>query len=237
MPRFDPDVWDQKIKNPDWYLDYVQLATQVKEEFGDVSTGQKEFNKQARGFFEQALADGKVNLAKTGPNLDEVRLPIDRIVIHHTSAAPGYKLSYMEATQLLNIYAPTYANAAATERGIKGKAIWSGHFKDGRISFLAYHWLMRMDGSFERLLDDNQIGRHAGNWQTNRRSIAICLDNDYEHKDPDSDLLKRVAEHIKKHYPYISKDQIIGHCEANKKTSCPGLNFLDGWKRELAKYF
>jgi N-acetyl-anhydromuramyl-L-alanine amidase AmpD len=143
----------------------------------------------------------------------------------------------MNAVQLLNIYAPYFMNPTVREeRGLKGKAIWSGHFRDGSQSFLAYHWLMRADGQAKRLLDDNQIGWHAGNWKINRRSIAICLDNDYSEKDPDDELLKKLADFIRQNYPQIEPMNIIGHCEAREGTACPGKNWLTNWKIKLLNY-
>jgi N-acetyl-anhydromuramyl-L-alanine amidase AmpD len=122
------------------------------------------------------------------------------------------------------------------ERGLAGEAIWSGHFHDGAQTFLAYHWLMRMDGNFERLLNDEQIGWHAGNWEINKRSIAICLDNDYEKQDPTKQILQTLAAHIRQNYPDIKPGKIIGHCEARQGTTCPGGNFIDGWKHILLSY-
>jgi N-acetyl-anhydromuramyl-L-alanine amidase AmpD len=99
--------------------------------------------------------------------------------------------------------------------------------------FWGYHWLMRKDGSFENLLPDNQIGWHAGNWDINKRSIGICLDNDYENKDPKDETLQKLADFIKDNYP---NKVTIGHCEARRGTICPGKNFLDGWKKNLLSY-
>ena len=235
-PVFDETYWQKVIKQPDWYRDFVPYALEVSQELQDEPEEFDRFKKQTRHFFEKALQEGVVALATSGPNLDKQRIPIDTIVIHHTSHTPGYRLSYMEATQLLNIYAPYYMNPTVKEeRGLAGKAVWSGHFRNGRQTFLAYHWLMRMDGSFEQLLQDNQIGWHAGNWEINKKSIGIFLDNDYESQDPTDEILQKLAVHIKKHYPNIQPANIMGHCEARVVTICPGSNFLNGWKPKLIK--
>jgi hypothetical protein len=235
--KFDSEYWSKQIGRPDWYLEFVPYAKGVQEKLKGSQKDLDEFNKTVRHFFEEALQKGQVALADHGPNLDGQRMPVDTIVIHHTSNKPRYRLSYMNATQLLNIYAPYYMNPTVRqERHLKGTAIWSGHFKQGKPSFLAYHWLMRMDGSFERLLEDNQLGWHAGNWEINKRSVAICLDNDYETMCPTSPILKTLANHIKKHYPHVGEDKIIGHCEARKGTTCPGGHFLKEWKPLLLEY-
>ena len=238
MPRvaFDEASWSEIIQKPDWYLDYDRFAHAAQDELGEESEPLKKLSKQVRHFFEGRLADGKVALASDGPDWDSQRQPIDTVVIHHTSAKPGYRLPYMNAVQLLNVYAHYYANPVAVDGHIKGRPIWSNHLDGGQQVFYLYHWLMRMDGSFERLLEDDQIGWHAGNWEINKRSIGICLDNDYENQDPPGDILEKLADFIKQNYSGIKPENIIGHCEARAGTICPGSDFLDGWKPLLLEY-
>lgn len=223
---FDESEWLEIIRRPDWYLEYVKLAEQAKNNLGKERLD--ELNKQVRHFFEKALLDGKVNLAAEGPDFDAERQRIDTVVIHHTSAKPGYRLSYLNAVHLLNIYAPAFAGPEYLSQ-----PIWSGHFQGKRQVFWGYHWLLRMDGAIERLLNDSQIGWHAGNWSINKRSVGICLDNDYENQDPDDEILRQLAAHIRKHYP---RTKVIGHREAREGTICPGYNFIDGWKKNLLSY-
>ena len=232
--HFDSKYWLSRVKDPDWYIELVPYIKETEKSLRGDEDQVGEFRFEIRRFFETALMDGKVYLAKEGPNLDEQREPIDTIVIHHTSNRPGYRVTYMNAVQLLNIYAPYFTNPTIREeRNLQGTAVWSGHFKDGKPSFLAYHWLMRMDGSFERLLSDEQLGWHAGNWDINCRSVGICLDSDYEKMCPADSLLLNLADHIKKHYPKIKASHIMGHCECRKGTNCPGDHFLTEWKSKL----
>jgi N-acetyl-anhydromuramyl-L-alanine amidase AmpD len=234
---FDQAYWQEATKRPDWYIEYVRLLTRARRELSKEPERLSELNKSIRSFFEEALADDRIMLAKSGPNQDIERQPINTIVIHHTSAKPGYSLAYMNAVHLLNIYASYYANPIYQDKNaLKGTAIWSNHVKDNKQIFWAYHWLMRMDGTFERLLDDSQIGWHAGNWEINKRSIGICLDNNYDNQDPDDEVLKKLVAHIKKHYPQVEAGNIIGHKEAREGTTCPGTNFLDIWKSKLIYY-
>jgi hypothetical protein len=226
---FDENNWRELIKRPDWYQEYTRLAEEARQKLGEDTEEMQSLNKKVRRFFEAALANNQVALAENGPDEDAERQPIDTIVIHHTSAKPGYEPGYMNAIQLLNIYASHYAQ----DPSLKGKAIWSGHFRDGHPVFWCYHWLMRMDGSFEQLLPDDSIGWHAGSWDINTRSIAICLDNDFENQDPSAEVLRKLAEFIGRNYP---DKKIIGHCEARQGTICPGKNFLDGWKGDLLSY-
>jgi hypothetical protein len=234
---FDESYWQEVIKKPDWYLEFIPYFQKAQASLSKDSSELSQFKKTIRTFFEEQFNTGKLALAKEGPDLDAQRQPIDTIVIHHTSSKPGYRLPFMNITQLLNIYAPYYMNPTVREeRDLKGTAIWSSHFREGKPSFLAYHWLLRMQGTFERLLDDEQLGWHAGNWEINKSSVAICLDNDYENMCPTNDILKILATHIKQNYPQVRPDRIIGHCEARKGTTCPGKHFMSEWKPILIKY-
>jgi hypothetical protein len=235
--EFDEAYWSKLIQKPEWFFEYAKLATEAKRKLGEQTPAGKNFSKQVRHFFEKSLMAQKVALGSTGPDWERERLPIDTIVIHHTSAEPGYKLPYMNATQLLNVYAPHFANLGKGEEYLRGQPIWSNHFHKGQQVFYLYHWLMRMDGSFERLLEDEQIGWHASNWDINKRSIGICLDNDYEKQDPTDKILKKLAKHIKHNYHDAQSLNIIGHGETSPGTICPGTNFLKVWKPKLLKYY
>jgi hypothetical protein len=227
---FDKKNWQKAIKQPDWYIEYGLFTKSVKKTYGPKSDEAKKLSKQIRRFFEKALERNEVFLAVSGEDWDRERAKIDSIVIHHTSSKPGYRLGFLNSVHLLNIYVPVYSKANGRP------PVWSGHFYEGQQVFWGYHWLMRMDGSFERLLEDNQIGWHAGNWEVNRRSIAICLDNDYEQRNPRKKVLQDLAVFIKQNYPNIKAENIIGHKEARAGTICPGKNFVNVWKPELLEY-
>lgn len=235
--KFDKKYWSKAIKNPDWYLELNAFTKEAKTKLKSDSKEAKQFNKEVRDFFNEKLSKNQVALGSSGPDLDVERKQIDTIVIHHTSYNGRYRLDYLNTVQLLNIYAPYYANPTVRgEEMLKGMPLWSGHFRASKQVFWGYHWLMRMNGNFTRLLDDKQIGWHAGNWEINRRSIAICLDNDYENRDPTERVLKKLAAHIKQNYAHIDADNIIGHCEAKESTICPGGNFISSWKDQLVTY-
>lgn len=236
MKQFDEAYWLNRINKHDWYLELLEY---LKNAEANPNTELEEFvvlRRRVRQFFAKQLNWDKVALGESGPDFDAPRQPVDTIVIHHTSSPPGYTLDYLNSVHMLNIYAPSFARPSKNEEYLKGRPLWSGHFRGGKQVFWGYHWLMRMDGTFQRLLDDNQIGWHAGSWEINRRSVAICLDNDYEKQDPTNEVLQKLAAHIKKHYPDIKSANIIGHCEARKGTICPGTNFIAVWKPKLVRY-
>lgn len=237
--RFYEAAWNAAISKPDWYLvlgDELKILQQQWEDSGD--SQRDDIKRAVRGYFERKLQAGEIALAESGEDMDAQREPVDTIVVHHTSAQPGYTLPQMNVVHLLNLYVPYYLNLpVVTEKHLKGTPIWSGHHDGaGKQVFYAYHWLVRMDGSVERLLADGQIGWHAGNWDINKRSVAICIDNDYTDSVPSDEVLKAVARLIGTHYGAVPLDRIFGHREVGKlPTICPGGQFEDVWKPELLK--
>lgn len=232
---FDEAKWREFAKSPNWYLllkdEYDAVAQRVKHAPFDEADIIKN---EIRSFFEALIRENGLELGREGGNLDEQRKPIDTIVLHHTSSKPGYTLARMNAVHLLNLYVPYYQNPSLPEeQNLKGAPIWSNHFDgQGEQVFYAYHWLVRMDGTAERLLDDSAIGWHAGNWDINTRSVAICLDNDYESSQPSPEVLEAVTKIVRTHYPNVSVERIFGHAEvAQHTTICPGNSFVGGWKK------
>jgi N-acetyl-anhydromuramyl-L-alanine amidase AmpD len=111
------------------------------------------------------------------------------------------------------------------------KPISSGHYLEGKQVFYPYHWVLWDDGRKKRLLKDEEIGWHCGNWNFNCRSIAICfLNNFVKKREPTEKSIKSVKEIIAKYN--VKKEKIFGHREINPNTICPGENF-DQWKRKL----
>lgn len=238
MPEyFDEATWRQATTRSDWYIELYPELQRLRSAWENASNPAADDMKRAvRGFFEAALLDGLLALGSSGPNLDVERQSVDTIVIHHTSAAPGYRLPYMNATQMLNVYVPYFNNPTDDEKELRGQPLWSNHVRGGRPVFFLYHWLMRMDGSTEHLLNDNELGWHAANWDINRRSVAICLDNDYEKSDPDPKVLQSLAQFIVSQYPQVPPERMFGHGEVSQRpTVCPGTNFESAWKGKLLR--
>ncbi|HEY4518339.1 MAG TPA: peptidoglycan recognition family protein [Candidatus Paceibacterota bacterium] len=231
---FDEQKWANVLTRQDWSLllaeDFKLLTEKAKT--SDEKTS-KEIGEEVYGFIESGLASNKIFLGSEGLNWDEERKPIDTVVVHHTSNPASITPQKLSAMQLIRLYASYYASPNYRERDITGQAIYSNHFKEGRQVFYAYHWLVHMDGKTERLLNDGEIGWQAGNWDINRRSVAICLDNDFENSSPANHVLSAVAGIIKSHYPQVPAMNIKGHREINPRTICPGNDFLNIWKTKL----
>jgi len=176
---------------------------------------------------EELLRANLICVGSSGKNHDADRKPIDTAVIHHTSTKPSAKLSQIDALGLIRLYGRSYGKKENSEYG---KPIWSNHVLNGRQTFIPYHYIIMRDGTFERCLNDEMIGWHAGNWEINCRSIAICFMDDLENSKPTEPAMKTAINLIQKYR--IQSDKIFGHREINERTSCPGKKFYD-WKYEL----
>lgn len=231
---FDDKKWSEIIKSGDWYLkifnEWQEILKRSEAQGEDVLKYTKE---EVYQFFEMHLANHDISLGADGPNWDVERKSIDTIIIHHTKIPAGVTWQRLSALQLIRLYVAYYFSPDEKERYIKGQPIYSHHFRNGEQVFYAYHWLVRMDGSVEKLLNDNEIGWQAGNWEVNCKSVAICLDNDFENSSPSELVISSVAKIIKDKYPQVKLENIFGHREINLKTTCPGNNFLNDWKPRL----
>jgi hypothetical protein len=232
---FDDKKWSEVVKSANWYLqisnEWQKILKQAETEGGDSLKNAKE---EVCHFFETHLANHEVSLGADGPNWDVERKPIDTIIIHHTKILAGVTWERLNALQLVRLYASYYASPSYEEDAhIKGQSIFSHHFRNNEQVFYAYHWLVRMDGQVERLLNDNEVGWHAGNWEVNCKSIAICLDNDFENSSPSDLVISSVVRLIRDNYSQVRTENIFGHREINPRTTCPSNNFLNGWKLQI----
>ncbi len=229
---FDIIEWEKKIQNPFWYDEVPQIIEALNVLRSHDKTEVNKLKDVVYSFFEEKLREGKVALGISGKKWNQERKPIDTIIIHHTSNPEGLSKERLSAIELVRLYAPAYAKRK------KREPIYSDHIRNGEQVFWPYHWIIRADGTCDRLLNDNEIGWQAGKWDINCRSIAICIDDDHEYSAPDKKELEVVAGLIKNNYPQVSKDRIFGHCEINLKTTCPSELFLStperrGWKDDL----
>ena len=232
----DENYWREALTKPDWYLllqdDFDRLERLARDE-KDYSK-RKQIKSKAYSLVEEAVRDGNMPMSDSGDNLDAERQPIDTVVIHHTKNKPAMTLDRLNAIQLLRIYGRYFVNPTdPKEKHLKGLPVWSGHFYESRQVFWGYHWLIREDGASERILKDTYIGWHAGNWDVNTRSVGICIDDDLSDKEPSDAVIQSIADTIRQHYPAVNKSNILGHCEVNEKTECPGHLFGESWKQNL----
>ncbi|OGH06134.1 MAG: hypothetical protein A2W22_04510 [Candidatus Levybacteria bacterium RBG_16_35_11] len=227
------EEFKKALKYPDWY---IRLENQLKEDFFPVVHDDpilKARRHELYGTIEEMLILDQIPLAKEGPNFDKDRKPIDTIVIHHTEEDPDITLERLSAIGLVRQYALWYLKNDVFGHKLRGKPIWSGHFKDGKMVFFAYTWLVRANGRVEKLLLDKYVGRQSANQEINTRSVGIALSGNYEHSTPPHVQIEATANLIKTKYPKIVPSRILGHLEVKKDRTCPGDKFLGGWKNDL----
>ncbi len=149
----------------------------------------------------------------------------DTIVIHHTSSKPGITWQKLSAIQKKTLYTADPNNPDPNSVLILGEEYHSEHFrKVGKKKievYYAYHYLIRTNGKAERLLEDEDIGWHSNNWETNERSIAICLDGDYSKNPPPEKMLKAVGRLLKRYSKEYDLKKILAHGDI-RQTECPG---------------
>jgi hypothetical protein len=229
---YKPERIQQDLRHPDWYL---RLEEYLSKTIFPVVHDDPEIKIERHKFYElveQMLERGEIPLAESGPDLDSEREVIDTAVIHHTEEEGDIRLSKLSAIGLVRQYAKAYIEDDVWGRkGLRGKPIWSNHFRGGKMVFFAYHWLIRPGGEAERLLLDAQIGRQTQNM--NPRSIGLAFSGNYEHGTPPIKQIETAAKVINGFYGNIPKDRILGHREVMPERTCPGDQFLNGWKNTL----
>lgn len=229
---FSREEWANKVRDKFWYKEIPDLLRIGKDLHDSDMKAYEIFKEDVYSFFEEQLALGNVFLGDKVNIFDSERKTIDSIVIHHTSNPPQMTKERLSAMQIVRLYAPAFANPKEGDTFNRGDAVCSGHIRDGRQVFYPYHWIVREDGNAERLLLDDEIGWHSGDWDMNCRSVGIVLDGDFEKTVPRLEYLKGLTEIIRNNYARIAKECIFGHREINSKTNCPSDLFLgkDGWK-------
>ncbi len=229
--NFETSRLETYFSDPAWYLNLLPEIDILfygkgltKEDKTEEFTQLKEkFRNQLAALFKQ----GKISLGSVGMDLDAQRKPIDTVVIHHTSSDPSVSIDYLDIAHLFRLYVPEYREP---KRAYYQKPLWSGHFRNGQQTFIAYHYLIRQDGSFVQALDDKYIGWQCGNWEINCSSVAVTFIDELENARPTPQALKTAQEIIARY----QGAKILGHREI-VETVCPGNLFLgeNGWKQEL----
>lgn len=208
--------WKDALPDPDWY---VGLESDIRRYIlpQPKSAGDRQIRWAIYDLVADALDSDQIGLAQNGFDRDAQRKPIEYVVLHHSGGRHDVSISRLSGMGLLRLYAPCYLDDARSPR-IRGKAIHSGHWIDGRQVFHAYHWLIRADGQTERLLEDQHIGWHAGNWAVNCASIGICLAGDFSGADPSDRALAALHELLEQYAP----TEVVLHGSVNPSTDCPG---------------
>lgn len=166
-------------------------------------------------------------------SFDQERQPVNTIVIHHTATA-DVKQSYINAIDFLRLYVPRFLRP-----DMKGQKIYSSHKRldnPDMQTFIPYHFIIRLDGSIERCLADENIGWHAGNWGVNKESIALTIVGDFSNGRPPAEVIEALKNQIREYRRQNPGIKIIAHSQVpGTSTICPGNDALgeNGWLHEL----
>ena len=211
------------------YGEFRKLEEQANR--SDLKTHEK-IKEEVYSLIEDSLLSDAIALGSEGVDWDEEREEITTIVFHHTKNPSGMTLDRLNAMHLIRLYAARYASADE-EPDCRGRPIWSNHLRHGRQVFWGYHWLIRRDGSLEWLLPDESIAWHAGDWEVNKRSIAISIDDDLSYSQPSETVIRACASLIRDYYPQIAEKNILGHCQIKENRIAPGELFMRNWREKL----
>ncbi len=231
--------WRRLLSRPDWYLSVIpELQSWSRHVDREACPLRERAKALLYDFFESQLQRGNIALGSGDGYFDTERRPVDTVVVHHTSNPPGMSPMRLSAIELVRLYAPYFIEPSEEDDRLRGSPVFSGHVRDGNQVFWPYHWIVRNNGRAERLLDDDEVGWHAGNWDVNCRSVAIVLDGDYEQNRPSEIELGSIANVVAEHYGSVPMNRIIGHREVTGRTTCPSEVFLRGpnfrgWKYDL----
>src|SRR5260370_4010515 len=211
MLDFQRDYWETRLRFPDWYSRLENELTSLFFPVVHDDPRLKAFRNQVYALIAELLACKELPLAAAGPDLDMARQPVDTVVIHHTEEDAAISLGRLSAIGLVRQYAFQYLAGNVLDHRVRGQPIWSNHFREGQMVFFAYHWLIRPDGTAERLLEDSHIGWHAGDWQINTRSVGIALSGNYEAAIPPLPQIAPAPRVIPPSYPHYFQHNIPRH--------------------------
>lgn len=175
---------------------------------------------------------------------DAERRPFKRIIVHHSATTPDAKPEEIES-YTTRIYRGRYQldekSAGGNDPYVKGLPIHSNHLVKGRERLITYHHLVYGDGRITTELQPlikvknqwliDMVGWHAGNWQVNCESIAVCLVGTFQDSNPSDKALKALAGLIA-YYKQFNPKLLVEPHNQHSKTSCPG-NTWEYWSDKL----
>lgn len=156
-------------------------------------------------------------------NWDIERRPVTKLVVHHTETRPWASLAYLSRIQCQNLYWRYGRRSTGHYWNIAGRR---------EETCIAYHRIIRIDGTVQPGLELNQIGWNSGDWQTNTESYAVAIVGTFSgNRWPDRAAIRRL-EAVADSFPDA---EILAHREVNRKKDCPGDWFFTWRSAYLAR--
>lgn len=173
-------------------------------------------------------------------NWDLGRKPFTTLVIHHSATNKEATAADIEKIQQERLYAPRY-KSKSKQPFVRGLPVHSAHVVNGKERFIGYHHLIYHDGKVTTELSPlkkvgeqwviDHVAWHAGNWDVNCSSVAICLIGDFSENEPPEKQLKATAG-LLAHYRTINPKVTITSHGDHTKTECPGKTWRL-WKEKI----
>ena len=88
---------------------------------------------------------------------------------------------------------------------------------------VAYHFIVTPNGKVWKTRSENDVGHHAGNWEINQASLAICLVGHFEKNEPTRQQLSSLNTLVKRIQRKYRIEKVIPHSQSNETLCC-------GWK-------
>ena len=155
----DSNFIDLQISKPDWYL---LVLPYLKWLLSDNLENKNNLKQEIYNYFTEKYKNNQIYISNEWPDFDTERKIISKVIIHHTHNMPWMSLDLLSAIEIIQLYGPYFMNPYIEwDNSIKWKWIYSWHFRDWKQVFWPYHWIIREDWSYERLLYDNEIWWHA----------------------------------------------------------------------------
>ena len=155
---------------------------------------------------------GEISSAGNRSNNTDTRT-ITSIVVHHTAGKPSNN-SNRVLREINRLHHRKFSK-----------------MRESRGLHISYHFLITPNGKILETRHLNDIGHHAGNWEVNKKSIAICLVGDFSKHRPTKKQvtsLDTLIKRIKQDHPV---KMIIPHSHS-KATLCCGEHL----KREVRRF-
>jgi len=198
---------------------YVPAAEQPKGLFKDkvmhdVTPGPFASLEARLGVTGQSFKPGPPTEADTATPMDIKK--VDRVIVHHTAGNRN-------------------ASAAAIDRYHRLPV--SASKKSKPKSAIAYHYLIKYDGTIERGRSTHWFGDHAGQ-RDNLRSIAVVFAGNFMNYPPSEAQIASGAKLIAGIKSQLGISRVQGHGEPEGyKTLCPGKNMnMDALRRRIDQY-
>lgn len=136
---------------------------------------------------------------------------IDAVIVHHAAAK---------------------ANVGTYDFLARAKGYANFHVSKG-WGHIAYHYMIDRHGKAYKCFSEAEIGAHAGDWDWNKRAIAICMDGDFTEEFPTPaqvaalwDLLDELCTR-RPDLPLVLRGTIKGHKEVRPlPTTCPSNRLM-----------